>query len=101
MKIPRCMSSQHPDNVHLPFFAESADLGGEDEIQEAFYAYSHIGCDEQMWDYEGKEVDGFVVKKLLTKYPDFFMNNRLGKDIFLTLRAVSYTHLTLPTTPYV
>ena len=81
------MSSQHPDNVRLPFFAESADLGGEDEIQEAFYAYSHIGCDEQMWDYEGKEVDGFVVKKLLTKYPEFFMNNRLGKDIFLTLRV--------------
>ncbi|MHA1473019.1 MAG: phosphoenolpyruvate carboxylase, partial [Promethearchaeota archaeon] len=31
MKIPRCMSTQHPDNVHLPFFAESPDLGGEDE----------------------------------------------------------------------
>ncbi|MHA2185691.1 MAG: phosphoenolpyruvate carboxylase [Promethearchaeota archaeon] len=87
MKIPRCMSTQHPDNVHLPFFAESQDLGGEDEIQEAFYAYSHLGCDEQMWDAEGKEVDGFVVKKLLTKYPDFFTNTRLGKDIFLTIRV--------------
>lgn len=87
MKIPRCMSTQHPDNVHLPFFAESPDLGGEDEIQEAFYAYSHIGCDEQMWDFEGKEVDSFVVKKLLTKYPDFFGKNRLGKDIFLTIRV--------------
>jgi phosphoenolpyruvate carboxylase len=81
------MSTQHPDNVHLPFFAESPDLGGEDEIQEAFYAYSHLGCDEQMWDAEGKEVDGFVVKKLLTKYPDYFTNNRLGKDIFLTIRV--------------
>ena len=87
MKIPRCMSTQHPDNVHLPFFAESPDLGGEDEIQEAFYAYSHLGCDEQMWDAEGKEVDGFVVKKLLTKYPDFFTETRLGKDIFLTIRV--------------
>jgi len=87
MKIPRCMSTQHPDNVHLPFFAESPDLGGEDEIQEAFYAYSHLGCDEQMWDAEGKEVDGFVVKKLLTKHPDFFTENRLGKDIFLTIRV--------------
>ena len=87
MKIPRCMSTQHPDNVHLPFFAESPDLGGEDEIQEAFYAYSHLGCDEQMWDAEGKEVDGFVVKKLLTKFPDFFKDNRLGKDIFLTIRV--------------
>jgi len=81
------MSTQHPDNVHLPFFAESPDLGGEDEIQEAFYAYSHLGCDEQMWDAEGKEVDGFVVKKLLTKYPDFFTETRLGKDIFLTIRV--------------
>jgi phosphoenolpyruvate carboxylase len=81
------MSTQHPDNVHLPFFAESPDLGGDDEIQEAFYAYSHLGCDEQMWDAEGKEVDGFVVKKLLTKYPDFFKETRLGKDIFLTLRV--------------
>ena len=87
MKIPRCMSTQHPDNVHLPFFAESSDLGGEDEIQEAFYAYSHLGCDEQMWDAEGKEVDGFVVKKLLTKYPDYFTKTRLGKDIFLTIRV--------------
>jgi phosphoenolpyruvate carboxylase len=81
------MSTQHPDNVHLPFFAETPDLGGEDEVQEAFYAYSHLGCDEQMWDAEGKEVDGFVVKKLLTKYPDFFTNARLGKDIFLTIRV--------------
>ncbi|MHA2051570.1 MAG: phosphoenolpyruvate carboxylase [Promethearchaeota archaeon] len=87
MKIPRAMSTQHPDNVHLPFFAETPDLGGEDEVQEAFYAYSHLGCDEQMWDAEGKEVDGFVVKKLLTKYPDFFTNARLGKDIFLTIRV--------------
>ena len=86
-KIPRCMSTQHPDNVHLPFFAESADLGGEDEIQEAYYAFSHLGCDEQMWDCEGKEVDNFVVKKLLSKYEWYFRRNHLGKDVFLTLRV--------------
>ncbi len=86
-KIPRCMSTQHPDNVNLPFFAESTVLGGEDEIQEAYYALSHLGCDEQMWDCEGKEVDDFVVKKLLTKYGPFFRENRLGEDVFLTLRV--------------
>jgi phosphoenolpyruvate carboxylase len=85
--IPRCMSTQHPDNVQVPFFAETQDLGGEDEIREAYYAYSDLGCDEQMWDVEGKEVDAFVVKKLLTRYEPFFREKRLGRDVRLTLRV--------------
>nr|WP_211248388.1 phosphoenolpyruvate carboxylase [Thermodesulfobacterium hydrogeniphilum] len=91
MKIPRVMSTQHPDNVSVPFFAEHSDMSGEDEIQEAYYAFSHLGCDEQMWDSEGKEVDDFVVKKLLTKYPHFFKNKILGRDVFLTLRVPNPT----------
>jgi len=86
-KVPRVMSTQHPDNVTQPFFAEESVLGGEDEIQEAYYAFSHLGCDEQMWDCEGKEVDSFVVRKLLTKYPQFFKEGKLGQDLFLTLRV--------------
>ena len=81
------MSTQHPDNVNVPFFAEDSILSGEDEIQEAYYAFSHLGCDEQMWDCEGKEVDSFVVKKLLTKYQSFFREKKLGKDFFVTLRV--------------
>ncbi|MCX7883293.1 MAG: phosphoenolpyruvate carboxylase [Brevinematales bacterium] len=87
MFIPRCMSTQHPDNVLSPFFAERPQMGGEDEIQEAYYAYSHLGCDEQMWDCEGKEVDDYVVKKLLTKYGAFFHAKKLGEDVRLTLRV--------------
>src|SRR5438046_6866750 len=59
-RIPRCMSTQHPDNVAMPFFAQGAPLTAEDEVREAYYAFSHLGCDEQMWDFEGKEVDGHV-----------------------------------------
>ena len=81
------MSTQHPDNVSSPFFAENAELGGEDEIQEAYYSFSHLGCDEQMWDCEGKEVDSFVVKKLLTTYESFFQQHRIGEDVRLTLRV--------------
>jgi len=91
VKIPKCMSTQHPDNVVSPFFAENSELGGEDEIQEAYYAFSHLGCDEQMWDCEGKEVDAFVVKKLLTKYESFFAQTRLGRDAFITLRVPNPT----------
>ncbi|MDO9036657.1 MAG: phosphoenolpyruvate carboxylase [Methanoregula sp.] len=86
-QIPKCMSTQHPDNVHVPFFAESSELGGEDEVKEAYYVYSHLNCREQMWDCEGKEVDNFVVKKLLTTYSSFFSEKKLGLDIFLTLRV--------------
>ena len=87
MPVPKIMSTQHPDNVTTPFFAESDILQGEDEIQEAYYAYSHLGCDEQMWDFEGKEVDNSVVKKLLTKQEDFFRTHVLGRDIHLTYRV--------------
>jgi len=87
VNVPRCMSTQHPDNVQIPFFADHPVIQGETEIKEAYYAYSHLGCTEQMWDYEGKEVDHFVVKKLLSRYEQFFRKRRLGTDLFLTLRV--------------
>lgn len=89
--IPKCMSTQHPDNINMPFFARTSELSCEEEVQEAYYAFSHLGCDEQMWDCEGKEVDNFVVKKLLTKYKAFFEDHKLGEDIFLTLRVPNPT----------
>lgn len=84
--IPRTMSTQHPDNASTPFFAESSILDGSDEVQEAYYVFSHLGIEEQMWDCEGKEIDNYVVKKLLSKYQHYFKDNILGKHKFLTLR---------------
>lgn len=86
-KIARTMSTQHPDNVAIPSFASNQTLTGDDEVQEAFYVYSCLGIDEQLWDVEGKEVDNYVVHKLLSKYPDYFRQNRLGEHKFLTIRA--------------
>lgn len=87
IRIPRTMSTQHPDNVAIPFFSEGPVIGGDDEIRETYYAFSNIGCTEQMWDYEGKEVDSFVIKKLLSKYPEFFRENAIGRDFFITPRV--------------
>jgi phosphoenolpyruvate carboxylase len=80
------MSTQHPDNVAMPFFAQNAPLTAEDEVREAYYAFSHLGCDEQMWDFEGKEVDGHVVEKLLSTYESFFAEHPIGESVHLTPR---------------
>lgn len=86
------MSTQHPDNACVPPFAQDPILGGEDEVKEAHHVFSVLGCDEQMWDHEGKEVDEFVVSKLLADYGDFFKQKKLGKDVFLTLRVPNPAH---------
>lgn len=85
--IPRCMSTQHPDNAHWPFFCENQQISGEEEVREAHYVYSTLGVQEQMWDHEGKEVDSHVVSKLLSQHPSFFRKKVLGKNVFLTLRV--------------
>ncbi len=85
--ISRVLSTQHPDNVSVPFFAEHEVMGDDDEVKEAFYSFSHLGIREQLWDTEGKEADAFVVKKLLSRYEPFFRKHPLGVDETISLRV--------------
>lgn len=84
--IPRTMSTQHPDNAKMPFFVSGGVIGGEDEILEAYLVFSQLGCQEQMWDFEGKKALPWVVSELLAKDLDFFRKRPLGKEVFLTFR---------------
>ncbi len=86
-KVSRTMSTQHPDNAVRPPFSNEDIIGGEAEVNEAFYVFSELDSREQLWDCEGKEVDNFVVKKLLSEHPDFFNKNVLGKDVCLSIRV--------------
>ena len=81
------MSTQHPDNVATPIFSRDSLMSADDEVREAFYAFAHLGCDEQMWDFEGKEVDNFVVQKLLAANEQYFRANPLGERLRLTPRV--------------
>ncbi len=86
-KIPRTMSTQHPDNASLPSWVSGDVIQGDAEIEEALFAYRELGCMEVMWDSEGKDVDTHVVRKLLSKYGEFFRERVLGEDVFLTYRV--------------
>lgn len=86
VRIPRTMSTQHPDNANVPEWSESEVINGNAEVFEAFYAYNTLGCQEVMWDSEGKDVDTRVVRKLLQKHWDFFAGHVIGEDVNLTYR---------------
>src|SRR3989304_8645450 len=85
-KIPRTMSTQHPDNVNVPEWSSGEVSDGNAESFEAYFAYETLGCHEVMWDAEGKDVDTRVVRKLLTQHKEFFTAHTIGKDIRLTYR---------------
>ncbi|HYY92801.1 MAG TPA: phosphoenolpyruvate carboxylase [Candidatus Dormibacteraeota bacterium] len=80
------MSTQHPDNVNVPSWSESEVIDGNTEVFEAVHAFKDLGCQEVMWDAEGKDVDTRVVRKLLSKHWDYFANHVLGENVFLTYR---------------
>ena len=85
-KIPATMSTQHPDNAGVPEWCNGDVIDGENEVYEAYFAYETLGCQEVMWDAEGKDVDTRVARKLLTKYSDFFKKHTMGEDVFLPYR---------------
>jgi phosphoenolpyruvate carboxylase len=86
VNIPKTMSTQHPDNVEVPQWCNDQVIDGNAEVHEAFYAYETLGCQEVMWDSEGKDVDTRVLRKLLDKHWKYFENHVVGKDVFLTYR---------------
>ena len=85
-KIPCTMSTQHPDNANVPAWSNEEVINGNSEVFEAFYAYSTLGCQEVMWDSEGKDTDTRVVRKLLQKNWDYFAGHTIGEDVYLTYR---------------
>lgn len=80
------MASQHPDNASKPFWHSSEFVSKQDEIEELYIMYSHLGVGECMLDWEGKSVAEDHMEQLYTKYGDFFTKEPLGDQKFLTYR---------------
>ncbi len=80
------MATQHPDNASAPFWGSSPFISTLDEVDECYRVFSDFGCDEYMWDWEGKFVDEAVVDRLFHRHAAFFKKRPLGRDKFLTFR---------------
>ena len=80
------MSTQHPDNASAPSWQNGELIEGDAEVYEAYFALKELGCQEIMWDSEGKDTDIRVVRKLLSINSDYFADNIIGQNFFLTYR---------------
>jgi len=80
------MATQHPDNARAPYWLRDGFIGTSNEVEECYRCFKDLGCEEYLWDWEGKHVDESVVEKLIEHYRDFFSKKQLGKDVSLTFR---------------
>jgi len=86
-RIPTVMGTQHPDNASPAFWCQKALIDTTLETEEMVHDFFDLGCEEYMWDWEGKFADEAMLEKLFTKHHEAFKNRQLGKDVFLTLRV--------------
>ena len=85
-KIPATMVSQHPDHAGKPYWHTEEFISTRREAKECFLSYSELGVSEYKWDWEGKFVDESVLERLLGNHFEYFKENPLGKEKFLTFR---------------
>ncbi len=85
-KIPATMATQHPDHAATPYWHHEPFIHSSNETKELFLAFSELGITEYKWDWEGKLVDESVLERLFAEYFEFFKDNPLGQQRFLTFR---------------
>lgn len=64
----------------------SAFISTAEETRELYLSFSDLGVSEYKWDWEGKLVDESVMERLLSEFYDFFKDNPIGQEKFLTFR---------------
>lgn len=81
------MATQHPDNASAPFWNDQPLVSSDIEMEEIYQLFFTVGCDEYMWDWEGKFADEAIIERLMTNHIDAFRKKQLGRDNFITLRV--------------
>lgn len=86
-KIPILMATQHPDNASAPFWNNHPLISSNIEMEEIYQIFFTVGCDEYMWDWEGKFADEAMIERLMSNHINAFRKKQLGRDNFITLRV--------------
>ncbi|MFA6528601.1 MAG: phosphoenolpyruvate carboxylase [Candidatus Gracilibacteria bacterium] len=81
------MATQHPDNAMAPFWGSQAIITTNEEAEEIYQCFSGLGCDEYMWDWEGKFADEAMIERLVSNYFKYFQKNQLGRDNAILMRV--------------
>jgi phosphoenolpyruvate carboxylase len=93
-KIPKTIASQHPDHASKPYWLKSDEkefISTKNETEEVFLAFKELGIEEYKWDWEGKFVDESVIERLFSQYYEYFKQNQIGIDKFITYRLPNPT----------
>jgi phosphoenolpyruvate carboxylase len=85
-KIPHLMATQHPDNASVPFWSDKPFITTNAEVEEIYQSFFTLGCDEYMWDWEGKFADEGMIERLVASFYEAFKTEQIGRDRFITLR---------------
>jgi phosphoenolpyruvate carboxylase len=82
------MATQHPDNARAPYWDKQKRpfISVHQEIHEALACFQDLDVDEFMWDWEGKHADAAVIDRLFSDNYEYFAQQQLGRDKFLTFR---------------
>src|SRR5262249_25042059 len=86
-RVPATMATQHPDNAYKPYWSNKPFISTSKEVEECYRSFSDLGCQEYMWDWEGKFVDEAVVDRIYLRYFDYFAKHPLGQEKFLPFRV--------------
>ncbi len=85
-KIPHLMATQHPDNASAPFWSDNPFISTNAEVEEIYQSFFTLGCDEYMWDWEGKFADEGMIERLVSNFYEPLKKEQIGRDRFVTLR---------------
>ncbi len=83
-KIPSTIADPFPDNASRPFWAFKDKKSLADEFFDCYVSFKELNCHEYFWEWQSRNIDESLMKKLAKSYRKFFSSKPIGKERFIT-----------------